>query len=227
MRAIDGIELFPDKQDYLRMIHDLFEFNDVNPATSTFRVTSRRSRDNVTKQGFVTLSRIQIQERKTRELLVEIFAFCLMPNHVHLLLKQFRKNGISKFMQKFGGYALYYNGKYGRKGHLFQDKFKEVHIEDDRQLRTAFVYIHTNPVALIFPGWKEKGITSVKKAATFIEKYRWSSYSDYLGKKNFPSVTSREFMKQVMGEPKDCRDFVNDWLKFKRELADLDYVGIE
>lgn len=150
-----------------------------------------------------------------------------MPNHIHLLLKQLKDKGISKFIQKFGGYTRYFNRKYERTGHLFQGRFKEVHIANDDQLRTVFVYIHTNPVALIFPGWKEKGITSVNKAAKFIENYRWSSYADYLGKKNFPSVTSREFLQDIMGNPKECRDFVNDWLKFKQELVDLDHVGIE
>jgi len=226
IRAVDGIKLFRDKQDYLRMIHDLFEFNDIAPVTSAFRVDcSRNTQINVTKQGLVTLDK-RLRKRK-RKLLVEILAFCLMPNHVHLLIKQVRENGTSRFMQKFGGYVLYYNKKYKRKGHLFQDKFKAVHIRTNQQLQTVFVYIHTNPVAIIFPGWKEKGIKDFKKARNYIENYRWSSYKDYLGKKNFPSITSREFLKKVMGEPKNCRNFVNDWLKYKRELTDLNNVAIE
>lgn len=224
MRAIDGIDLFRDKQDYLRMIHDLFEFNDSNFVPSAFRVGRHRNKLNVTQQDRVTLVE---KPRKKRKLLVEILVFCLMPNHVHLLVRPLRKNGISKFMQKFGGYANYYNNKYERRGHLFQDKFKAIHIESNEQLMIAFVYIHTNPVAIIFTGWKEKGIKDFKKAKDYIENYKWSSYPDYLEKRNFPSVTSRGFLKKVMGAPKDCRKFVNDWLRYKRELADFDYVTIE
>jgi len=224
MRAIDGINLFCDKQDYLRMIHDLFEFNDVNPILSTFRSVCYRGKFNTTQQGRVAFLN---KSGRKRKLLVEILAFCLMPNHVHLLVRQLRVNGISRFMQKFGGYASYYNKKHRRRGHLFQDKFKAVHIKDNEQLQTVFVYIHTNPVAIIFPGWKEKGIKDFKKARNYIESYRWSSYSDYLGEKNFPSITSREFLKKVMGKPKDCRKFVNDWLRYKQELADFDEVVIE
>lgn len=224
MRAIDGIDLFRSEQDYLRMIHDLFEFNDINPAPSIFRVNYHRHNSNVTKSDFVTLRN---RLKKERKLLVEILAFCLIPNHVHLLVRQLRENGISKFIQKFGGYALYYNKKYKRRGHLFQDRFRAIHIKTNEQLQTVFVYIHTNPVAIIFPKWKEKGIKDFKKAKNFTENYRWSSYSDYLGKKNFPSITSREFLKKVMGEPRDCRKFVNDWLKYKLELADLNEVAIE
>ena len=69
-----------------------------------------------------------------------------MPNHIHLLLKQIKNNGISEFIRKVEvGYAGYFNKKYGRKGHLFQGRFKAVRIEDNEQLKTVFVYIHTNP----------------------------------------------------------------------------------
>jgi len=220
MRAVDKTNLFRDERDYLRMIHDLFEFNDANPAPSIFRVNYHR-KTNVTKSDLVTLN------KRKRKLLVEILAFCLMPNHIHLLVKQLRENGVSKFSQKFGGYALYYNKKYKRKGHLFQDRFRAIHIKTNDQLQTVFVYIHTNPVAIIFPRWKEKGIKDFKKTRNFIENYRWSSYSDYLEKKNFPSITSRDFLKKVMGEPGECREFVNGWLRYKRELADFDEVAIE
>jgi len=56
----------------------------------------------------------------------------------------------------------------------------------------------------------------------FVENYRWSSYPDYLGKKNFPSITSREFMLKTMGGISGCRKFVNGWAKFKEELHKID-----
>jgi putative transposase len=225
IRAVDGINLFRDTKDYLRMIHDLFEFNDENPVPSRFRVRHYRNKIVVTRKGNVTL---KFKEKgKKRKMLVEILALCLMPNHIHLLVRQLQEGGISKFMKKLGGYAIYYNKKYGRKGHLFQDKFQAILIENNEQLKTAFVYIHTNPVAIIYPGWKEKGIKNAKRAIKYVENYRWSSYPDYLGKKNCPSLTSREFLLRVMGGKEGCRNFVNAWLKFKQSLADFDYVAIE
>lgn len=220
MRAIDGLELFPTEKDYLRMMRDLFEFNDRNPVLSTFRVVLHRGGPNVTPPGNVTL-------KKKQKLLVEILCFCLMPNHVHLLVRQVVEGGISQFMKKFGGYANYYNKKHQRKGHLFQSKFEAVHIQNDEQLKTVFVYIHTNPITLIQSNWKERGIKDMGQAIKYLENYPWSSYSDYLGKKNLPSLTSREFLTKVMGGPKGCRKFVNEWLRFKRELADFNYVAME
>lgn len=221
IRAIEGLKLFRDKQDYFRIIHDLFEFNDKKRVSSKFRVNQY-----LAKKGQLTRS-YRVNEEK-RDVLVEILAFCLMPNHVHLLVRQIQDHGISEFMRKVGiGYACYYNQKYKRIGHVFQGRYRMVHIKDDKQLITVFIYIHTNPTAIIFPKWKEKGIGNLNKAIRFLESYRWSSYPDYLGNKNFPSVTFREFLIQTMGGVKECRRFINDWLAFKKELADSDTVAIE
>lgn len=233
VRTIEKVTLFRDKKDYFRFIHNLFEFNNKNPISSTFRVIFYRNKINVTRKELVSLfekikeEKTEKVEREKRKMLVEILAFCLMPNHVHLLLRQQQEGGISKFMQKLGGYALYYNKKYERSGHLFQGKFRVVHIKNNEQLKTIFVYIHTNPVALIYPQWKEKGIKNTEETIKYIENYRWSSYLDYLGKKNFPSITNREFLLKAINGAEGCRNFVNAWLKFKQKLIDLNYITLE
>jgi len=224
IKAIEGFNLFRNKKDYLRMVHDLFEFNDINPAPSRFRVACQRNKINVTRKVLVTFNG---KTRRKRKLLVKILAFCLMPNHVHLLVRQLKGEGISKLMRKLGGYALYYNKKYERKGHLFQGKFQAILIKNNEQLKSVFVYIHTNPVAIIYSNWKERGIKNAKRAINHLENYRWSSYSDYLGKKGFPSLTNREFLLKVMGGKRGCVNFVNGWLKFKQKLSDFDYISIE
>jgi hypothetical protein len=86
------------------------------------------------------------------------------------------------------------------------------------------LYIHTNPIALIEPGWKEGGIKDPQKATKFSESYKWSSYSDYISEKNFPSVTDRDFILEIMGGPQRCKDYVEDWIRHKgevRRFADL------
>ena len=218
IRAIENLKLFRDQKDYFRMTHNLFEFNDEAPVVSTYRKNGTRS--------------VLVPLRK-RKILVDVLAFCLMPNHLHLLIRQFRDGGVSKLMRKIGaGYGLYYNQKYKRNGHLLQGRYKIVHIKNDNQLKVIFVYIHTNPVAILVPNWKEEGINSreLQKILNFLENYKWSSYQDYLGKKNFPSLTNREFLIKEMGGVKECQRFVNDWLQLKKELKEtstLKAVGIE
>ncbi|MEK7503796.1 MAG: transposase [Patescibacteria group bacterium] len=216
-RAIEGLKLFRDEKDYFRMISDLFAFNNVHPISSTHRWQINKSP-----------SRTFLANMEGRKLLVEILAFCLMPNHVHLLVRQLQDGGISKFMRKIGaGYSAYYNQRYKRMGHVFQGRYRLVHIENDKQLYTIFVYIHTNPVAIIFSNWKEGGIQDAKKAIDFVKNYKWSSYPDYLESKNFPSLTNREFLTETMGGINGCRESVNSWLEFKKELADFEKVVIE
>lgn len=76
----------------------------------------------------------------------KLFAFCLMKNHVHLLIKE-GSDGLSSFMHRLAGrYAKWYNKKNGRVGYLFQDRFKSEAVEDDSYLITVIKYIHYNPV---------------------------------------------------------------------------------
>ena len=151
-----------------------------------------------------------------------------MPNHIHLLVRQLKDEGITQFMRKFGtGYATYFNKKYSRMDHLFQGRFKAVHIKTNEQFKNVFVYIHTNGISLVEPKWKEKGIENPEKIVKFLENYKWSSYPDYIGKKNFPSVTKRDFLLKVMGGEKGCKEFIKSWIKYKKGIKDFGDVVLE
>src|SRR3989338_7919325 len=127
---------------------------------------------------------LEITEERTGDPLVEIVAYCLMPNHFHLLIREVEEGGISKFMQKVTtGYTMYFNKRHDRSGSLFQGRFKATHIADDRYLRYLISYIHLNPVKLIEPKWKETGIADKVRAEQYLETYAPSSYLDYLDKK--------------------------------------------
>ncbi|MDD5433755.1 MAG: transposase [Candidatus Pacebacteria bacterium] len=214
-RGIDDNLIFQDENDYYRGIFSIYEFNTANLIKIRER---RRQRENFKKASTGKTGEIAIEPDK-REMLVEVLAFCLMPNHFHLLLQQIRDGGITNFMRKVGtGYSGYFNRKYERKGHVFQNKFTDVHIKGDNQLKNVFVYIHTNPIAIIESKWKEGGVKELSKAKDFIENYKWSSYPDYLGNKNFPSVTQRDFILEVMGGENGCKNFVDSWVENKAEI---------
>ena len=202
-RGVEKRKIFLDKNNYLRFIHDLFEFNDEAPAPHPYYKSSE-----------VQPPKIKRIEREPRKLLVEILIFVLMPNHFHLLLKQKQEGGIIKFMQKLGtGYTMHFNQKYNRVGGLCQGRFKAVHIKNDAHFIHLPYYLHSNPLDLKFPEWRENEITSYKEAVKFLENYKWSSFADYIGKKNFPSVTSREFLLEFFGGPKNYKEDTMEWLK--------------
>ncbi len=157
----------------------------------------------------------------SRDKLVEVAAFCFMPNHLHLLIRQLKDGGITKFMRKLGaGYGRYFNTKYERKGHVFQNTFVAVHIEDDNQLEIVFAYIHSNALSLIVPKWKERGVGNLEKAVHFLENYKWSSLQDYIGKPNFSSVTEREFLSELIGGGRGCKKFIKDWLRYRGQVKE-------
>jgi putative transposase len=218
LRGVGDSLIFKNEADYYRAIFSLYEFNTTKPVTIREK-RKVRAKMKKTHRG---------QSSDTRDLLVEILNFVFIPNHIHLLLKQLKNNGITQFIRKFGtGYATYFNKKYNRKGHLFQGRFRAVHIQNEEQLKTVFVYIHTNSLSLIDPGWKERGIKDLKKAIKFLENYKWSSYPDYIGKKNFPSVTKRDFLLKIMGGENGCKKFVEAWIKYKKKLKDLNKIALE
>jgi len=226
LRRIDDNLIFKDIGDYYRGIFSIYEFNNSNPVSIKERRKIRaRFKKNQSARGRASGTE---EEEDKRDKLVEVLAFCFMPNHIHLLLRQLKDDGISKFMSKVGtGYGGYFNRKYNRKGYVFQNRFSAVHIKDDNQLKIVFVYIHTNPIALIEPNWKDNGIKDSEKAIKFLKSYRWSSYPDYIEKKNFPSVTERDFILEIMSGEQNCREFIEHWVKYKGEIRESSTLALE
>lgn len=96
----------------------------------------------------------------------KLYAYCLMGNHVHLLLKV-QNDGLETIFKRIGGrYVYYYNVKYQRIGHLFQDRFKSEPVDDDAYFLTVLRYIHQNPVKA--------------KLCSKVEDYPFSSFAEYL-----------------------------------------------
>src|SRR3989344_6001816 len=116
--------------------------------------------------------------------IVAIGAYCLMPNHFHLLIREITRDGTSLFMQKLStAYTMYFNKKKDATGSLFQGRFKAESAEFDPYLKYLFSYIHLNPIKLIEPKWKETGIKNRIEAKKYLSTFSYSSYFDYLGKK--------------------------------------------
>ena len=101
---------------------------------------------------------------------IKIYAYCLMDNHIHILLNS-PADKLAVFFQSLGTrFVRWYNNKYLRTGHLFQDRYHSTTIESERAFLAALVYIHDNPVKA--------------NMCLYPSEYRWSSYNAYYGKKN-------------------------------------------
>ncbi len=182
-RGVDKRDVFMEESDYVRFIRNMFVFNDTNPPT-----TNVSSRDHNTKI------------RKPRKLLVKIHAFCLMPNHYHMLVSEIVDGGITLFMKKLNmGYSRHFNEKYERVGALWQGRYKKIHIEQDSHFFHIPYYIHLNPLDLKFPEWRDGKVKNTKAALVYLSSYRWSSHLDYLGVKNFPSLIDTNLLSDIIG----------------------------
>jgi putative transposase len=119
------------------------------------------------------LTFLGMMEKYKKKCALEVYAWCLMNNHVHLLLKEGNES-ISMTMKRLGvSFVQYYNLKYGTTGHLFQDRFKSENVETNKYLFTVIRYIHQNPV--------KAGI------AKQVDEWRWSSCLGYYGRNYYPN----------------------------------------
>lgn len=220
-RGLDKRKIFLDNQDRFRFIHDLFEFNDQLPVNTTHHIF-KKSQNNVLEGR-----KIEPRPRRARKLLVNILAFCLMPNHYHLLIAPRATNGSSKFIQKLNaGYVRYFNEKYKRKGTLFEGRYKSIIVNDDSHFIHLPYYIHFNPLDLKFPEWRDHELKDYRKAIKFLENYRWSSHLDYLRKPNFPSVTQREYLLEFFNGSKEYGKSVKQWLR-NLETDNINHITLE
>ena len=103
-------------------------------------------------------------KKKAEEYL--LYAYCVMDNHIHLIIKEGQDPIASIVKRIAASYSYYFNKKYKRIGHVFQERFKSENIEDESYLLAAIRYVHQNPI--------KPGIGTV-------DGYKWSSYRDYIG----------------------------------------------
>lgn len=189
-RGVEGRNLFVDPSDYVRFVHNLYEFNDPNPAPAS----ERRHGPNV---GFT--------KPYIRKRIVDIHAWCLMKNHYHLVLSERVENGLSLFLRKLNvGYANYFNERYERSGTLFQGRTKKIAIERDAHFLYILHYVHLNPLDYLKSAreWRLRNAGEIQRTdevLRYLRKYRWSSLLDYLGEKNFPSLLSKSLFNAALG----------------------------
>ena len=117
----------------------------------------------------------------------KIHGYCIMDNHLHLLIDE---NGqeISRIMKRINvSYAMYYNERYDKIGHVFQDRYKSKNIEDDQYLLAVLRYIHNNPLK--------------PKMADVVGAYQWSSYNAYINGEN--DLIDSEYILGLFDEDKE------------------------
>ena len=145
--------------------------------------------------------------------IVDIGAYCLMPNHFHILVREKIENGISKYMLKLlTAYSMYFNAKHERTGRLYESTFKSSYIDTDEYLKYMYTYIHLNPAKLIDKNWKEKLTKSISELLKFVFDYPYSSIQEF--------AQSNSGLKRKILNPTVFPSYFTKPLDNKRELFD-------
>lgn len=198
-RGNDKRKIFVNKIDYERFIKLLFFCNSSKAVV------------------FKTIQNLTLDKIDRGETIVDIGVYCLMPNHFHLLIHEKKDDGISLFIQKLStAYSMYFNKRHERTGGLFEGRFKAEHADKDEYLEYLFAYIHLNPIKLIEPDWREKGISDMTKAKQFLKNYRYSSYPDYMSESRpEAAILNKSAFPKYFESHKEFEDYVDDWLNYK------------
>lgn len=167
---------------------------------------------------YKTVQGLPLDKIKRDEPLVDIGAYCLMPNHFHLLLRERKEGGISLFLEKLTtAYSMYFNKSNERTGSLFEGRFKAKYVDSDEYLKYLFSYIHLNPVKIIDSEWKENGIADRGMARQYLAAYKYSSYLDYIGAGRGESlILTRAAFPEYFLDAKEFDDFIEEWLNYPR-----------
>lgn len=160
-RGVFKQNIFKEQRDYARFLFYVLYTQSPIGFTNTERILQTFSPE----LGFI------VDQEDTNDIIVnrtvELTAFCLMPNHFHLIVKEKMPGGIASYMQRVGtGYTKYFNTKYTSSGRVFESVYKAKHVADNNYLLYLSAYIHRNPREL--KGWTNREF-----------EYPWSSLQDF------------------------------------------------
>lgn len=199
----------------LKKRHDTIGWGDKNMSrqarqysqTGLYHIVFRgMNRQNIFEEENDYIKIMEIIQSLKQEMQFEIYAFCLMTNHVHILLKEHNMGDISIIMKRLlTRYAGWFNRKYSRSGALIANRYKSQPVEIDQYLLSLVRYIHQNPIRA--------------KTVTEIEKFKWSSYSEYI---HGSKLTDIEFILSMI----DKENFKEYHQEEEKELYEVsDRIG--
>ncbi|MBI5469694.1 transposase [Candidatus Kaiserbacteria bacterium] len=198
-RGVDKRLIFVSEEDYSRFEAYLYLLNDIDsPRVSNL---------------FAKRKKASVYDNARNDRLVAIGAYCLMPNHFHMLLSPLIEGGVSKFMQKLQtAYTMYFNNKRDRRGSLFESTFRASTIARDQDLKYAVTYIHLNPAKLFDSNWKELQGYEFESVASKALQYRYSSIGEFAANKFV--ITSPDEYPMFVKRINSLDSHIQNWLKY-------------
>lgn len=149
--------------------------------------------------------------------IISLLGFTLLPKSYYLLALEIEKNGISRFMHKMGGYSSYFNRRHNRRGVLFRSQYECWRIKDKARAINILNMLHIRPIERCIREEKifcsEDKRMRKKELLDKLNKYRYSSFLDYIGGWNFASVTNRGFLLDYLRGKDNYRKYLEKYLE--------------
>ncbi len=204
-KSIAGYKIFNSESDFDRFIKSLqFYSFDQNK----IRFSQLFNSTVVQNYGF---KQTMEKRMKDEEKLVQVIAYCVMPTHFHLILKQLKEEGISNYMKDVSNsHSHYFNNKNNRKGTLWESRFENVRVKTDEQLLHLTRYIHLNPTTA--------GLVEDP------EDWIYSSYNEYISQEE-TGFCSYENILDI--KPKKYKEFVDARKDYQRNLSKIKRITLE
>ena len=207
-KTIDGKNVFQKNADLERTLTIFWYYRFISPSVplSRYLTLPRKIR--------INYHNILVETKQA----VEVYSYCLMNNHFHLLLRQLSDKGISNYLSNIqNSFTRYYNTKNDRKGALFLNQFKAVRIENDEQLIHVSRYIHLNPLT---------GYLIKEKSS--LSDYQPSSFFEYLGKSDeIYNISNPEFILGFFKNLQDYKKFIYNRAEYQRELDRIKHLAFK
>jgi len=205
-RGVDKRTVFETPRDYERFSEALYLSNSV---------------ESVARGIFQHLSHSDIMHLQREEPLIAIGAYCLIPNHFHLLIKEIVEGGISRFMHRLGtSYTMYFNIKNERTGNLFMKPFRSKHVADNRYFARVAQYIHLNPAELFEPRWKEGTVRNMETLEKNLRAFKYSSLPVYAGARETDPILDLESVELLREElPTIDTDFLKETAAYYADIG--------
>lgn len=184
-RGVMKREIFIDDRDYIRFLFLIFFFQS---STHNFDHVTRSISYFGKHRMFDIKDEVIKEINQSRD--VSLLAFTLQPNHFHLIVKELGEGGIAKYLQRIGNsHTKYFNIKYKQTGHLFQNSYRSVHIEDNEQLLYTSAYVHKHVPKL---------------------SYEWSSLQDYIKKNRWGNLLDTSLILEQFKNPEEYQQWLKD-----------------
>lgn len=205
-RGVKKMPIYRDESDFWKLLSNFFYFNHADPMPPQWK----RDLEDAGGGPFTWLPKWGKHEP-----IISILGFSLMPNHMHLLIKELVEGGMANFMHRCTmGYSKFINEKYDESGSLFQGAYKSRSVQEDFDLQYQAVYVMVKNPFELYPGGLREALSNFDVAYEHAIKSPFNSLAEYAGVRQMP-IIEKDLLGKIFGTPASFKEFARECMLYK------------